>query len=170
MFHYSRDMTENCENLIEVEILFLTLTDKLNTFKTLYKDIQLEVKHIEKKVNKCLKQYKNKLEKKRKSKKAPSGFAQPTRITNELCNFLNITEGTRLARTEVTKSIINYIKTNNLQDSYNKKVITPDEKLRSLLGLDTDNIDYFSLQKYMNRHFVTGPGDLEIEVVEVEHI
>jgi chromatin remodeling complex protein RSC6 len=72
-----------------------------------------------------------------------------------LCVFLNITEGSKLARTEVTKYIIDYIKTHNLQDDTNKKNISPDVKLRSLLGVESEHFDYFSLQKYMNKHFIT---------------
>ena len=148
-------MQENL-NDVQVEVLFLSLLEKLNTLKTLHKDISSEVKTLEKTVNKSMKSVKKELDKKKKSKKTPSGFAQPTLVTKELCDFLNLKEGSKLARTEVTKAIIQYIKSNKLQDDENKKKIAPDEKLKLLLGMhQSDQLDYFSLQKYMNKHFIS---------------
>ena len=92
---------------------------------------------------------------KNKGNKKPSGFATPTKITKELCAFMNKEEGTKIARTEVTSALSSYIKDNNLQNQSNKKFILPDEKLKSLLGItDDDKLTYFTLQKYMNKHFI----------------
>ena len=64
-------------------------------------------------------------------------------------------EGFQMARTEVTKYIIHYIKSNNLPDKKNKKVINPDTALKSLLDIKpTEEVTYFNLQRYMNKHFV----------------
>ena len=47
-----------------------------------------------------------------------------------------------------------YIKENNLQNESDKRIIEPDDKLQSLLEVpDGEIITYFTLQKYMNRHF-----------------
>jgi chromatin remodeling complex protein RSC6 len=95
---------------------------------------------------------------KNKGNRAPSGFVKPTKISNDLATFLGKEPGTLMARTDVTKAIIQYIENNNLQNSENKKIIFPDEKLKILLGLDEKKgitLTYFNLQKYMNRHFVT---------------
>ena len=74
------------------------------------------------------------------------------------CEFMNKPEGSEIARTEVTKALVNYIKENNLielgEDSKNK--IVPDEKLKSLLGIQDEELNdltYFNIQKYMNKHF-----------------
>ena len=68
---------------------------------------------------------------------------------------MNKEEGTKIARTEVTSALSSYIKDNNLQNQANKKFILPDEKLKSLLGIsDDDKLTYFTLQKYMNKHFI----------------
>jgi chromatin remodeling complex protein RSC6 len=71
---------------------------------------------------------------------------------------MNKPEGSEIARTEVTKALVNYIKENNLielgEDSKNK--IVPDEKLKSLLGIhdeELNDLTYFNIQKYMNKHF-----------------
>ena len=93
---------------------------------------------------------------KNKGNRKASGFAVPTKISKDLCKFMNQPDGTEMARTEVTKYIIQYIKDNNLPDSKNKKVIKPDKRLKSLLKLQkNDEVTYFNLQKYMNKHFIT---------------
>jgi chromatin remodeling complex protein RSC6 len=93
--------------------------------------------------------------KKSKGNKKPSGFAKPSKVTKELCEFMNKSEGTEIARTEVTRALVNYIKNNNLQNENNNKIITPDLKLKFLLGVeDGQEVTYFNIQKFMNKHFV----------------
>ena len=62
--------------------------------------------------------------------------------------------GSEVARTEVTQFIISYIKNNDLQWKENRKIIKPDEALKSLLGNGNDEVTYFNLQRYMNKHFL----------------
>ena len=101
-----------------------------------------------------------------KPKRAPSGFAKPTTITNTLCDFLGVEHGTKMARTEVTKKVTAYIKEANLQVQTNKRQFVPDKKLGSILGpLDGVKKDkngktdvekgytYFNLQKYLSAQF-----------------
>ena len=84
----------------------------------------------------------------------PSGFVTPTRISDELAQFLKVPAGTLLARTEVSKLINGYIMVNNLQDANNGRLINADAKLRKLLNAKpTDEITYFNLQKFMKPHF-----------------
>ena len=138
---------------------FTTINDSLTLFKMQISTLQQQVKTVEKNVKKELKTLKK--EKKKETPKiarAPSGFAKPTKVTKELCQFMDKPEGSEIARTEVTKALVAYIKTNNLleQGQDTKKKIIPDEKLKTLLGIDniTDiNLTYFNIQKYMNKHF-----------------
>ena len=70
---------------------------------------------------------------------------------------MNVPEGTKLARTEVTKFLIKYIKENQLQNPNQKKEIKPDKALRSLLDIKKNSnepLTYFNLQSKMNKHFV----------------
>lgn len=68
---------------------------------------------------------------------------------------MNKSEGTEIARTEVTKTLIQYVKKNNLVNIHNKKIIYPDNKLKTLLGIEDDKeLTYFNIQKYMNKHFI----------------
>ncbi len=85
----------------------------------------------------------------------PSGFTKPTGITNELAAFLGKPVGIEMARTDVTKEINAYIRTHNLQDKDNGRVIRPDKKLSTLLKLKKDDeLTYFNLQRFMSPHFV----------------
>ena len=118
--------------------------------------LSAQVKALEKSVKKQMKQLQREAQKnKNKGNRKASGFAVPSKISNDLCKFMGKPEGSEMARTEVTKYIIQYIKTNNLPDKNNKKVIKPDNALKSLLNLKpNDEVTYFNLQKYMNKHFV----------------
>lgn len=152
---------ETQDNTLDTWIMeqFTTINDSLTLFKMQITNLQKVVKTVEKDVKKELKNIKrDKKKEKPKSKRAPSGFAKPTKVTKELCEFMNKPEGSEIARTEVTKALVNYIKENNLielgEDSKNK--IVPDEKLKSLLGIhdeELNDLTYFNIQKYMNKHF-----------------
>ena len=95
---------------------------------------------------------KKKLEKKPRK---PSGFVLPVPISNELCDFLGISKGSSISRTETTKFLIKYISDNGLIHPENKTLVVPDEKLLKLLGnnVDLTKLTRFTIQKYMNRHF-----------------
>jgi chromatin remodeling complex protein RSC6 len=134
---------------------FTTINDSLTLFKMQITNIQKVVKNVEKDVRKELKSFrKDKKNEKDKAKRAPSGFAKPTKVTKELCMFLDKPEGSEIARTEVTKALVNYIKEHNLIELDNK--IVPDEKLKTLLGVEDEQLNdltYFTIQKHMNKHF-----------------
>jgi chromatin remodeling complex protein RSC6 len=90
-----------------------------------------------------------------KGNKKPSGFATPSKVTNELCDFMDKEKGSEIARTVVTKTLIEYIKKNNLENNENNQIIHPDEKLQNLLGIaENEKLTYFTLQKHMNKHFI----------------
>lgn len=149
------------ETLNSIFEQFNIINDSLTLFKMQINTLKQHVKNVEKSVKKEFKNLKkNKLKNKSKVKRAPSGFAKPTKVTKELCDFLEKPEGSEIARTEVTKMLVNYIKINNLLENkdFNNKnnKIVPDEKLKNLLGIQDDeleNLNYFNIQKYMNKHF-----------------
>ncbi len=118
--------------------------------------LKTEFRGLERQVTKDLKAA-AKVSQKRKKKagnRAPSGFVKPTLISNELATFLGKASGTEMARTEVTRAINAYIRTNSLQDKDNGRKIIPDTKLKSLLKIKKgDELTYFNLQTYMSPHF-----------------
>ncbi len=141
----------------ELHSQFMDVVKTLSTFKTTITMLSNQIKSIERNVQKNVKRLEKESRKnKNKGNRKASGFAVPTKISKDLCKFMGVKDGTQLARTEVTKYIIQYIKDNNLPDKDNKKIIKPDKNLKSLLKLNkNDQVTYFNLQKYMNRHFIT---------------
>ena len=143
--------------ILQIEADFAKLTSKLMELKTLQGSIMSELKILQKNIHKHVKDTKKK--KKRvvdpnKPKRSPSGFAKPALISNALCNFLGKANGTEMARTEVTKHLTEYIKTNELQDKENRRKIIPDKKLQSLLNIPNNEVlTYFNLQTFMKVHF-----------------
>jgi chromatin remodeling complex protein RSC6 len=91
-----------------------------------------------------------------KKPRKPCGFMLPVPISPELCRFLNIPEGSQASRTEVTKYLIHYIDEHQLIDPERKTIVVPDDALSALLGPDVDaeTLTRFTIQKYMNRHFL----------------
>jgi upstream activation factor subunit UAF30 len=129
---------------------------KLNQLSSMIATLKSDFKTMEKQWSKELKAAeKVSSKKKRKSgNRAPSGFVKPTRISDELAKFLEKPAGTEMARTDVTKQLNLYIRSNSLQDKENGRKINPDSKLQALLKLKKgDELTYFNLQKFMSPHF-----------------
>lgn len=153
------EITTNTDtNLDHIIDQFNTISDSLTLFKMEISTLQKLIKSVEKDVKKELKNIKREKKMVSPKKRAPSGFAKPTKVTKELCEFMNKPEGSEIARTEVTKALVSYIKENNLIEinDIGKNSIIPDEKLKSLLGLESEDLNcltYFNIQKYMNKHF-----------------
>jgi chromatin remodeling complex protein RSC6 len=125
----------------------------LNNLKKEINSLQSEVKTLDKNIKKDNQRY-SKMIKKKKQKKEPSGFARPSPVSTDLLKFMNKTEGEEVARTEVTKYLISYIKRNNLQNKDNQKIIEPNEELKELLNCGNEVLNYFNFQKFMNKHFL----------------
>lgn len=152
-------MSSTNENILEeisdIHNEFSSIVNTISLLKTNMTELQNNIRNLEKKANKKFKKYIRESRKiKNRGNKEPSGFAKPTKISHELCDFLNKPSGTEMARTEVTQHLIKYIKDNNLQNQENRKLITPDDKLSSLLDIDSNiELTYFNIQSYMNKHF-----------------
>jgi chromatin remodeling complex protein RSC6 len=148
---------------------FTDFMSKLQQVSSLISSLKSEFRSLEKKASRELKSA-NKAGARRKRKtgnRSPSGFVKPTLISNELAVFLGKTQGTEMARTEVTREINAYIRTNKLQDTQNGRKINADKKLKTLLKLNEgDELTYFNLQRYMSPHFAK-TSSVSAAVVEV---
>lgn len=152
---------------------FSNILNTVTTFKNTMTTLQDQIRLLEKGVKKELKTMRKELDKYKKHKivKAPSGFAKPTKVTNELCVFMNQAAGTSLARTDVTRAVIDYIELNKLQNTQNKQIIEPDEKLKILLGVNEgDQVTYFTLQKLMNKHFIKHTEEKDQDQSQINEI
>ena len=153
----SKNLEQNGE-LVSNELFeqFEGVINGLSIVKTQINILQQTLKQLEKNVKKKMKGLKKEVVKNKvKGNRKPSGFAKPSKVTKELCEFMKKSEGTEIARTEVTKALIEYIKENKLENKTNSKIIVPDEKLKFLLGIeDGQELTYFNIQKYMTKHFI----------------
>ena len=151
------DSTGLVETFSEFMAKFQSLVVQMTSLKT-------EFRALEKKSIRELKAA-QKLNAKRKRKagnRAPSGFVKPTLISAELAKFLNKPNGTEMARTEVTREINGYIRTNSLQDKTNGRKINPDKSLATLLKIQNgEELTYFNLQRYMSPHFAKAGSAFE---------
>ena len=135
--------------------LYVSVLSKLQGAQSLITSIRSEVNELKRQHARELR-VANKANKRRKTNanRAPSGFVKPTLISNELAAFLGRPEGSVLARTEVTREVNAYIRSQKLQDKDNGRKINPDAKLLKLLKLKKgEELTYFNLQKFMAVHF-----------------
>ena len=142
------------QRLAEFSAKLQQLTSNLATIKTDFKTLGKDVSRVMKVAIKAS-------SKKRKSntERKPSGFTKPTRISDEMANFLGVAHGTEMARTAVSKEIHNYVEKHNLKQKDNGRYFRADAKLTKLLNYHYKGDDkklmlgYFNLQKYMKHHF-----------------
>ena len=146
---------ENIKNDLEI------VMSEMDEFKNLLKILKIKIVALHNQSSKKINSLEKKLQKKNQKRKNPSGFAKPSKISSELCSFMNKPPGTKVARTEVTRYLINYIKEHKLQDDANRRSICPDEKLSTLLDVKK-NITFFSIQSFMNKHFIKYNDGCEI--------
>lgn len=147
---------------------FDALIEKLHVVSTAAKDLITQVRQLQKEFVKLQKEklkaeqvsvkMLSKKEKKAAKaadpsiKRSPSGFAKPTKLSDELCSFLNVPAGTEMARTDVTRMLNNYIKQHGLQDPNDKRSIKPNDDLQKIL--EPGDVTYFNLQAKIKRHFI----------------
>jgi chromatin remodeling complex protein RSC6 len=135
---------------------FTIVLTRLQAFANELKDTISVVKQLQKEHAKMQKATTKKTKKTAASTgpRTLSGFAKPSQLSDELCEFMGVEKGTSMARTEVTRMINDYIKKNSLQSEEDKRHILPDAKLSKILNLTGDEkLTYFNLQKYMKHHF-----------------
>ena len=135
---------------------FDDILNQISALKLMLKSICSEVKSLEKQYNKSMKKIEkaNNMVKLKKLSRKTGGISLPCELSKELKDFMNLDEDKKMARTDVTKYLCEYIKTNNLQDEKDKLVINPNDKLKELFGIENEPFTYFTMQKYMNKHFI----------------
>jgi chromatin remodeling complex protein RSC6 len=146
----SEDKTADVENVVQL------LADKIGSLALLIKDIQSSLKPVLKEHDK-LRKIVERIQKKRdNARKSPSGFAKPNKISDELCDFINVPHGTEKSRTDITRYINAYVKEHNLNKPTNRRIILPDDKLKNILKINNDEeVTFFILQRLISHHFPT---------------
>lgn len=130
---------------------------KLQSIVSMCKNILNENKQLRREHTRVVRELAKRTRKKKQTQnggvKQPSGFAKPAAISKDLAKFLGVKSDILLARTEVTKRVNQYIKSNDLQNPANKRIIEPDKLLGKLLNNGEEQVTYFNLQRYMKVHF-----------------
>ena len=141
-------------NDVTTSQMFSSVLADINWLSSRLSALKTQFKLLEKRTTRELKQAQKQCKNKRNTNRLPSGFVKPTLISDQMANFLDKPIGTEMARTEVTRALNQYIRSNSLQDSNNGRVILPDPPLRKLLAVPkADELTYFNLQRYMSPHF-----------------
>jgi upstream activation factor subunit UAF30 len=83
-----------------------------------------------------------------KKKKGGGGLAEKKEISDKLAAFLR--KGKKMARTEIVKSLWEYIREHDLQNPDNKREIFLDEAMKDVFGCDTFTM--FTMNKYIGAH------------------
>lgn len=153
-----KTIDDDSKELTEIDLLgknLLNLTTILGNFSKQIKDIQNEMKTIQKQYNKVSKEYAKMTKKRNNKNNKPSGFAIPTKLSDEMLEFLGLEKDVKVPRNEVLKLINKYIVENNLREEKDKRIILPDKKLKKLLNVKkNDKVTYFNLQSFLKTHFV----------------
>jgi hypothetical protein len=92
------------------------------------------------------------------SRRIGSTFDSKLYLSLAMCTFLGVRHGSRMKRTDVSKCIYEYVKTNGLRISNDVRTIIPDENLSTILDvqkLRTENksLTFFNMQAYLKHNF-----------------
>lgn len=80
--------------------------------------------------------------------KANQAFMKPVQPSGELAAVVG---DKPMPRTEVTKKVWDYIKSNDLQDPANRRMINADDKLTKVFG-GKKQVSMFEMTKLVNQH------------------
>jgi chromatin remodeling complex protein RSC6 len=131
------------------------LAAKIGVLASALKEAQNSLKVLTKEYDRMKKLVEKTERKRANARTQPSGFAKPTKISDEMCDFLGVPRGTELSRTDVTRKINAYVKQHNLNKPDNKRIILPDAKLKKILGVTgNEEVSFFVLQRYIKNHFL----------------
>lgn len=143
-----------------------TAMDELNIFLKDFNDFKVTFQKFHKRgkdIKKMFEREIKELKKNRKTKRTrkpdakPGGFRKPTKITDQLCQFLGFEKGTLHARTEVSKKLNEWIRDQGLQNPKDRRIIIPNKQLLDLFNddyVDGCHLDFFTMQKYIRHHYI----------------
>lgn len=90
-----------------------------------------------------------------KERAANSGFNRPQKVSEDLRSFLGLAKDELISRSQVTKRLNEYVKTNNLKHPDNGRIIIMDDTLKKLLNPPADvELQFKNLQTYLAPHYI----------------
>ena len=146
---------ERTSNIEKIVASLAELTQQIASLRSNVDAVEKNAKKVKHAVDLLIKKETKNSNKPVKERK-PCGFAIPSQVSTDMCDFMEVEHGTPISRIQITKRINQYIKEHNLENPENKQNILPDEKLWTILGDDAKDIriTHFTLQKYLNKHFI----------------
>ena len=124
-----------CEEKTVFHTKLIEFNEKINDMVKQMKELLAYGKLLDKEFNVVSKQLtKLKKTKKKSSSRPLSGFAIPTRLSDELYEFLIIQKDTLIARKDVTKMMNEYLIKNDCRDKNDQRRIIPNEELQKLFN------------------------------------
>jgi chromatin remodeling complex protein RSC6 len=127
----------------------------LETIQTEIAALRNDIKNLAKLVRKVKSTQDDPDGEKAKARAANNGFNRKQDVTPKLREFLGLTAGELISRSEVTKFITKYITEKGLKHPDNGRQIILDDKLRDLLAPPADvQVTYLNIQKFLSPHYV----------------
>ena len=81
------------------------------------------------------------------------GFKTPYTLSDDLCKFLEMEKSSKLSRLDVTKRLCEYIKSYDLQDENNNRIVVLDENLANLFNLSVGKlVTFYEIQYSLQNH------------------
>lgn len=80
--------------------------------------------------------------------KENSAFMKPMNVSDDLAAVIG---NGPMPRSEVTKKLWDYIKSNNLQDSKDKRIVKTDEKLKKVFGGES-SVHMMKMAGHISKH------------------
>ena len=156
---------EQLKQQVEAEIQRLRTDQQKNKGVKFLKVINKHLKSLAGDLNRVLKSK----TKTTRNKNTSSGFMKPVKISSEMALFTKWDPSMLYSRVDVTKFLCSYIKSNSLQNPEDRRQILCDEKLASLLKVDTSSetpLTYPGLQQHIQQHFINDASLVSEEVVQ----
>ncbi len=152
------------------------LSDKINEVNLKYIELKTAHDNYQKSLKKLNHAFEMQVKREQKNTNKPKkerkacGFAVAVKVSDAMCEFMEVEKGTLIARTDITKKLNAYIKSNKLENPKNRQQIVPDDKLWSILGEEARgvNITHFNIQKYINSHFEKKPVNQPVSVSDAQ--
>lgn len=155
MENTSKEKTPRLSNTEKISTSITEINQSILSLKTALSALEKNARRLNTTIESQNKK-EMKAQNKPKKERKPCGFALPSNVSDEMCDFMGRENGTKISRIEITQFINEYIKKTGLEKSDNKQIIIPDEKLWKILGDDAKDkkLTHFTIQKFINRHFI----------------
>jgi len=118
-------------------------------------EMRKEIKNLTKMVRKIAKVQDDPDGSKAKVRAANTGFNKPSKVTKDLTDFMGLSEGTEVSRTDVTRFVKQYVKDKGLSHPEDGRKIIQDDAMKGLLSTPQgETLSYMTLQKHISKHFL----------------